>query len=264
MTVEQASSRIDSQTEPWDMSVEDTPLSRIPGVPLYVQIRESLRRSIDRGLLEPGRRIPSEEELAARYGVSRMTVRKAIADLTDAGLLYTTHGVGTFVAHTQLIRDHSRLTDFPNDPSLEGMEPKVQVLAIVVIPARARIAKLLALPEGEPVLRIDTLRLLDGIPVTVSSEYTSRRLFPQHLESELASHSVWAIHERNGLKVARAVERLEARPAPPASAHLLQVEEGTPTLYKERTVFAEDGMPLEYQECHSRGDKYSCTVILRR
>jgi DNA-binding GntR family transcriptional regulator len=62
----------------------------------------------------------------------------------------------------------------------------------------------------------------------------------------------------------QAVEKLEARLADRDSARVLQVGEGTPILYKERIVFAEDGTPLEYQECHNRGDKYTCTVVLRR
>lgn len=251
-------------TQTWDVNAVETPLSRIPGVPLYVQIRESLRQRISGGLLEPGQKIPSEDELAARYGVSRMTVRNAISDLIDDGLLYRMHGLGTFIAHAPIHRDHTRLTDFFDDPSVQGMEVELRVLTKETIPARSRVAQALGLKEEDPVLRVDSLRIVDGEPVTMYYEYVSQRLFPTALEKELGSHPIWTILERNGIKVAYAVEKLEARLADPASARMLQIEEGTPILHKEKTVFAEDGTPLEYQECHNRGDKYTCTVILRR
>jgi GntR family transcriptional regulator len=264
MTLEPDMQTADVLSKPWADSPEDTPLSRIPGVPLYVQIRESLRDMISRQSLRPGQRIPSEDELAAHYSVSRMTVRKAIADLVDDGMMYRAHGVGTFVAHTHIIRDHSKLTDFSDDPSLQGMEADVQILSREPVPASAKVAQALALAEDEPVIRYETLRLLDDEPVTLSVEYVAQRITPHHLVRELGSRAIWWLLERHGWKVSRAVEKLESRPAPPGVSHLLEVEPGAPVFYKERIVFAEDGTPLEYQECHSRGDKYTCTVVLRR
>jgi GntR family transcriptional regulator len=264
MAVESSTQQVRTTPDPWDVSVVDTPLSQIPGVPVYVQIRESLRGKIDGSPVKPGQRIPSEDELAGWYGVSRMTIRRAISELIDEGLLYRTHGVGTFIARPQLIRDHSRLTDFLQDPAIQDLEPQVEILSIEVVPASAKIAQALALPEGEAVICVETLRSLNGVPVTLSCEYTAGKLMPKWEEKDLSSHALWAVHERNGWKVSRAVEQLEARPAPQASADLLQVKVGAPTLYKERTVFAEDGTPIDYQECYSRGDKYTCTVVLRR
>lgn len=264
MTAESSTQQLETSPDPWDVSIADTPLSRISGVPVYVQIRESLREKIDSASVKPGQRIPSEEELAGWYSVSRMTVRRAIADLSDEGLLYRTHGVGTFVARPQLIRDHSRLTDFLEDPAVRDMEPQVQILSIETAPASAKVAQALALHEGEAVICVETLRSLDAIPVTLSREYTARRLMPERSDKDLGSHALWAVHERNGWKISRAIEKLEARPAPQASARLLKIQVGAPALYKERTVFAEDGTPIDYQECYSRGDKYTCTVVLRR
>ena len=256
--------RVGTLSEPWDVGDVATPLSRIPGVPLYVQIRESLREQITHRLLNPGQRIPSEEELAGRFGVSRVTVRQAIGDLIDDGLLYRTHGKGTFVAHHQINRDHTRLTDFFDDPSVEGMEVQLQILSKEVVPANPKVAQALAVQDDEPVIRVESLRTVDGEPVTIYCEYVSHRLFPALLEKKLGSCSLWTLLERHGFKVAHAVEKLEAQLADEASARVLQVGVETPILYKEKVVFAEDGTPLEYQECHNRGDKYTCTVVLRR
>lgn len=247
-----------------DLNRADRPLSEIPGVPLYVQIREALRERITQELLNPGQRIPSEEDLAGRYGVSRVTVRKAISDLIGDGLLYRSHGVGTFVANVRINRDHTRLTDFFEDAAAQGMGIQAQILSREIIPAEPKIAKALALPEGELVVRIESLRLVGGEPVTVHCAYVSQRIFPDLSEKELSLRSIWTFLGRDGFKVKYAIEKLEACLADRVSAHLLQIEEGSPILYKERIIFAEDGTPLEYQECHNRGDRYACTVVLRR
>ncbi len=251
-------------SESWAVNDTTTPLSGISGVPLYVQIRESLRAKITAGLSKSGQRIPSEEDLAGQFGVSRVTVRQAIGDLIDDGLLYRRHGKGTFVALAPINRDHTRLTDFSEDPSVEGMEVQLQILNNEIVPAQPKVAQALALREGDPVVRVESLRTVDGEPVTLYCEYVSERLFPKLLEKELGSCSLWTLLERHGLKVERAVEKLEARLADQASARVLQVEEGTPILHKEKTIFSKGGTPLEYQECDNRGDKYTCTVVLRR
>src|SRR5574342_793022 len=82
-------------------------LIRTEGIPIYIQIRETLRGEIARDVLKRGEKLLSEQELASRFGVSRMTVRQSIAELIDEGLLYRRHGVGTFVALPHLERDHT-------------------------------------------------------------------------------------------------------------------------------------------------------------
>jgi len=239
------------------------PLSKIPGVPLYVQIREAVRREITDGDLQPGERIPSEDELGTRFGVSRMTVRKAIADLIQDGLLYRSHGVGTFVTQVQIDRDHTRLTDFFESAQEQGLEATASLLSRERIRANPKVAQALALEEGEEILRIGSLRSLDGEPITLHYAHVPAKLATDLPTEEFLYHSVWLLIEnRNSLKVKRAVEHLEAQLADRALARLLQIERGAPVLYKERTVFAEDGTPVEYEECYNRGDRYRCSVIL--
>src|SRR4030042_4216616 len=95
-------------------------LSRAGGIPVYVRIRETLRDEITKGTLKRGERLPPEHELAAKFSVSRMTIRESIEDLVNEGLLYRRHGIGTFVAFPHLQRDHPRLTSFFDTPEEEG------------------------------------------------------------------------------------------------------------------------------------------------
>jgi len=239
-------------------------LSKIPGVPLYVQIREALREDITKGLLKPGQKIPSEEELAKRYHVSRMTVRQGIADLINEGLLYRRRGIGTFVAQLRITRDYTKLTSFFEDMLERGLHPSSRLLNLKVIPAGPKIAKALALEKGEPVICIERLRLAADQPIAIHCAYVPQKLCPELLKEDLESQSLYMLFESYGFKLKRAVQRIEARQANQFQAHLLEVEEGAPLLYMERITFADDGTPVEYVEGYNRGDRYACTIVLSR
>lgn len=239
-------------------------LSKDEGIPLYVQIRKSLREDILNKVLLPGHKIPSEDELAAQFGVSRMTVRQGISDLIDEGLLYRRHGVGTFVAQPHLERDHTRLTSFIESAREEGLDVNVRVLIADILPAKLKVARSLSLKEGDLVVRVKTLRYVAGLPITVHDAYVPYKLFPQLLQEDLEANHLWDIFESYGSRVKRALQRLEAREAEDEIAQLLEVDEGSPILYKERTVFLDDGTPVEFTYCYNRGDRYKLTVVLDR
>jgi GntR family transcriptional regulator len=241
-------------------------LTRLEGVPLYVKIREALRADINKGVVKRGEKLPSEDELAVRYGVSRMTVRQGITDLIDEGLLYRRHGVGTFVAYLHLERDHSRLTNFFENSKMDGIQVSERLLMLETIPSKLQVAKALNLKEGELVICIKTLRYTENEPVTIHEAYIPHKLFSQLLQADsmVEPKDLWAFYERCGYRVKRAVQKLEARQADEAMASLLMVEEGSPILYKERTLFSDDGTPVEFLYCYNRGDMYSLTVTLFR
>jgi len=239
-------------------------LSKSDGIPLYVQIRKALREDILNEILTPGQKIPSEDELAVRFGVSRMTVRQGISDLIDEGLLYRRHGVGTFVTQPHVERDHSRLTNFFESARAEGIQVNVHLLAADILPAKPKVARALCLAEGDLVVQVKTLRFADGLPITVHDAHVPYKLFPQLLQEDLETLHLWEIFDSYGHRVKRAVQRLEAREAEEEIANLLEMDEGAPILYKERTVFQEDGTPVEFTYCYNRGDRYTLTVVLDR
>jgi len=234
------------------------------GLPRYVQIRESLRMEIAQGTFKPGQKLSSEDELAGQYGVSRMTVRQALTDLIDAGIVYRRHGVGTFVSQAHVDRDHSKLTNFFETAEEEGITARASVLVGEVIPAKRQVAIALNLEEGEPVIRIKTLRFANDVPVTVHDAHIPYKLFPDLLKKNFERLHVWTHMEDYGYRVKRAVQKIEARDADEEMAQLLDIEIGGPILYKERTVYAEDGTPVEFTYCYNRGDTYSLTTVLSR
>ena len=239
-------------------------LNRTDGVALYVQVRETLREQIESGLLKPGERLPSEEELAAQFGVSRMTVRQGVSDLTDEGMLYRRRGIGTFVTQFHVERDHNRLTDFFETARAEGFKAEVRLLSREVIPAKLMIANELGLQENEPVVRIQSSRLAGNVPVTIYDEYVPYKLRPELLTEDLRSRAAWQILEESGLVIKRAVQVIEARGADEEIAVLLDIEEDSPILFKNRVIYAEDGSPVEAILCHNHGNMYAAKMILMR
>jgi GntR family transcriptional regulator len=239
-------------------------LNKSEGIPLFTQIRNSLRDDILNKVLVPGQKIPSEDELAVQFGVSRMTVREGISELIDEGLLYRRHGVGTFVAQPHFERDHSRLTSFVETAKEDGIDLVVRLLIADILPAKLKVAQSLSLQEGDLVIRVETLRCVEDIPITLHDSYVPYKLFPQLLQEDLQGRHLWDIFESYGFRVKRALQRLEARESPDEIAQLLEVDEGFPILYKERTVYLDDGTPVEFTYCYNRGDRYSLTIVLNR
>ena len=239
-------------------------LTKMNGLPMYVRIREALRQEITQGVIKRGERLPSEHELAVKFGVSRMTVRQGISDLIDEGLLYRRHGVGTFVAYPHLDRDHTRLTNFFDRSKSDGINARATVLASKVIPARQKVAKALNIKVGDPVIRVKTLRFVDNLPITIHDAHIPHQLFSRLLSENLEVENLWSLFEKCGYKVKRATQRIEARQATKELANLMGINEGAPILYKERTVYSENGTPVEFTYCYNRGDIYSLTVSLER
>ena len=239
-------------------------LTTASSLPRYVQIRESLRAEIAQGTFKPGQKLLSEDELASQYGVSRMTVRQALTDLIDAGIVYRRHGVGTFVSQAHIERDHSKLTNFFEAAEEEGIVARANVLVGEVIPAKRQVALALKLDEGEPVNHIKTLRFANDVPVTVHDTHIPYKLFPDMLKRNFEHLHIWTHMEDYGYRVKRAIQKIEAQDADDELAQLLGIEVGGPILYKERTVYAEDGTPVEFTYCYNRGDTYSLTIVLSR
>lgn len=239
-------------------------LTKTKGIPMHVWIREELRREIVQGVLKRGEQLPSEHALASRFGVSRMTVRQGIATLIDEGLLYRRHGVGTFVAFPHLVRDHTRLTNFFDPAKGEGINARATVLELEVIPAKQKVAKALDIKVSDPVIRVKTLRFANNLPITIHDAHIPHKQFSRLLDENLEVKDLWSLFEQCGYKVKRAVQRIEARQATKELAKLMWIKQGAPILYKERTVYAEDGTPVEFTYCYNRGDIYSLTVSLER
>lgn len=239
------------------------------GIPRYIQAREAIHAQIQAGELQPGNKLPSEDQLAAQFGVSRMTIRKSLDDLIAAGLIYRRHGVGTFISQSTVQRDHTKLTDFFESCRLNGRTPEARLLKKEILPANEKMAEALGLIPGDLLIRLATLRLIEQTPITYHDAYLPVKLFPDLVDADaeslgLESQHVWQLIEKQGFNAANVVERLEAQISDEAIASMLSMSAGGAILYGERVLYSDDGTPLKYADCYNRGDRFSLTIVLER
>jgi GntR family transcriptional regulator len=227
-------------------------------LPRYYQLKEILREQIRDGLWGPGTPIPSERELCAQYGLSRMTARQAVVDLVRDGLLYRVQGKGTFVARPRMTQQLRVLTGFSQDMTGRGRRPGAQVLDQRMIPAETEVAHRLRVPVGRAIFYLRRLRLADGEPLALETAHLNFLGCDALLTADLASASLYLLlRERFGLILAEADQEIEAGLATPADARLLQISPGSAVLRMRRVTFASGGQVIEYAESVYRGDKYT-------
>jgi GntR family transcriptional regulator len=226
-----------------------------------VQVREQLLSLIE--AREPGELIPSERELSEQLGVSRPTLRAAVDDLAEAGLLVRRHGRGTFVSNRKVTQELTPTsTDFYVPPA-EG-DWQSRVIAFETAPAGARLGHRLRVSPSEPVLSITRLRLVDSEPMAVEQLQVPAALVPRLAARDLESGSFYQLlRVRYGIVVTDAVQILEPTVTDATEAELLGVPRYAPALTFERTTRDSTGRVVEYARSIYRGDRYRITTQLR-
>ncbi len=224
--------------------------------PLHTQLILLLRRAIETGVFQPDDRLPSERELAARYGVSRITASAALQELVRSGLAYRRQGKGTFVARPKL-RDISLSASFSEDMLRRGHVPSSRLLALEAGQADGEIAERLGLAPGGRCLRLARVRLADGEPVAIETAYIPAGLCPGLEGEDLERGSLYAAFCRYGLRAAWAEGIIEAAAADEAQAGLLALRTGDPVLCIWRVTYNESYVALEWVHSVYRADRFS-------
>jgi GntR family transcriptional regulator len=240
-------------------------LSKELPIPLYHQVHTDLLNKIQSGELKPDDRIASEDELACSYGVSKITVRRALRDLALAGYVRREQGRGTFVASPKIEQGPRELTSFTEEMRRHGRTASSRVLSQEVIAAEGEVAQKLQLAEGALVLRLRRLRIADDQPMGIQTAYLPLDVAPDLVHERLGAASLYEVlRQKYGIVPARARETHYAVAAHGEIAALLGVAEGDPTLAAERITFLEDGRPFELVESFMHGDRYKIVLDLVR
>lgn len=241
-------------------------INRQDKAPLYDLIEQNLRQLILRGQLNLGESVPSEWELADLYGVSRLTVRNALDNLTRQGWLVKRHGVGTFVAHPNITEISPSKLSFTEQMVAIGRKPSSRLISLQVVPAEPDVANLLKLEPGEPVVELVRVRLADNEPILWETSYLPQKRFPK-LESatELADSSLYewlATHYQTS--VAAMDQTLEPVLLNEAQAYHLETQPGTPAMLSKVLAYTSAGEPIEYSWSVTRGDQCRFYFSFRR
>jgi GntR family transcriptional regulator len=232
-------------------------LERKPGITVHAQIEDWLAGAIAAGQLAPGDRLPTEHDLAAWLGVSRMTLRHALGELVQRGLVIRAvgrHG-GTFVAEPKLDQDVTTLAGFSEQLRRHGMVAGARVLAAAQITAGPTAAAALGLRDGEQVLEVRRIRFGDGRPMVLEHSLFPASLFPGMLDCRLDGSLYELLEGKYGQRPHRAREFFEPVIAGIREAEALEVEEGAPLMLVQRTAYSQSGLPLEYARDLFRGDR---------
>jgi len=226
--------------------------------PLYQQLQRALREAIDKRVLAPDDALPSERQLAADLGVSRITVRKAIDGLISEGLLVSRQGSGNFVS-TRIDKNFAKLTSFSEDMRARGFEPHSVWLKRSEGTVTPEEAMKLGLSPGTLVFRFDRLRFANDEPMSI--EYCT--IVASCLPSlDAVDASLYDALEKTGNRPVRALQRLRALLLNEEQAKLLEADVGDAGLLVERIGYLRDGRAIELSQSFYRGDTYDFVAEL--
>ncbi|MCC5913396.1 MAG: GntR family transcriptional regulator [Balneolaceae bacterium] len=235
------------------------------GIPRHSQISRWLRNQIEEGNYKPDEKLPSENELAKKFNVSRVTIRRALQSLESESIIYRCQGLGSFVSDDRAPHNLIRLTDFNEDMSKAGLEASSLVREFKTIEAPSWLADILDIEEGTKVIQIDRLRLGDGEPVAFDSTWLPI-LYGQLLdEKSLRESTIYKVLEENyDIPIVRGCYRISAEICTAELETDLKVPEHSPLLLIDRISYTIGNKPVYYQKRYYRTDKVLYEMTLER
>ncbi|MDQ0225928.1 GntR family transcriptional regulator [Metabacillus niabensis] len=233
-------------------------------IPLYYQLKEHIKEMIEKGELKPGDSLPPEREYAENHQISRMTVRQAFTELVNEGYLFRLQGKGTFIAERKIEQPLHGLTSFTEDMKARGFEPGSQLIQFEIVSSTSPIARQLLIPEYGPVYEIKRIRLADGVPMALETNYISANLI-KGLTEQIVNQSLYAYIEENlNLKIHQASQIIESSIASQTEANYLKIAKGAPVMLIQRNTYLQDGTPLELVKSVYRADRYKFMIQMER
>ena len=229
--------------------------------PVWKSIAIALTDDIGQGRYETGGKLPAEAQLSARFGVNRHTVRRALAEMAEQGLVHPRRGAGVFVAAKPTDYPIGKRVRFHQNLTRGGRSPAKQILTLETRVAAAREASALRLPPGAEVHVYDGLSLADGQPIALFQSIFPAERFPGILSALQEQHSVTAALRTLGVEDYTRVEtRITAKLATATQALHLRIPEGSPILRTTGVNADPQGQPVEFGRTWFAGDRVTLTV----
>ena len=229
-------------------------------VPLYHQAAQALEAAIEDGRLPRGSKLGGEVELATRLGISRPTMRAAMRQLVDKGLLLRRRGIGTIVA-PRPVRRAVALTSLYDDLKEAGREPRTRLLSLERVPCPPDVAEHLALEPNAPVISFDRLRVAGDDPIALMHNVVPDGLV-EIRDEDLGRTGLYEVLRSAGLAPNFATQRVGARKAGAEEAEMLEMEPGDPVLTVNRIAYDANGRPIEYGAHRYPAESYWFEMML--
>jgi GntR family transcriptional regulator len=234
--------------------------------PRYLQVHDLIKNDIFEQKLKQGERLPSEEELAKKYHVSRMTLRKSLSLLINEGYIYSQHGVGTFISQLPMRVDYTKMISFSAWVRAQGHEPDAQILSVFEVPFDREIYDGLNIKKEGSVVCINRLRKIDGLPVAIEFSYHPKKNYENFhvVDPQTELKSIYTVLERSGYHAAREVDIISATTANREQAVLLDISKGDALITFKTITFSKEGIPIELLKMVTRPDRFQFTLVLPR
>ncbi len=224
-------------------------VDRNSSAPIHQQLYRYIKECIEDGTYAEKEVIPSEKDMQESFGVSRITIRRAITDLEHDGYLRKIRGKGTFVEPIKKEKPLSTFSSFSGAAKVKGDKPGSIILSCKKVEASIKVADRLRIDPGEKVTFLKRLRLLNGKIIALHTTYISPRLgFDIKTEDFDSSTSLYEYLENKGISLGSADETLEVKYSTSEMKKDLFLEETQPLVYKERVTFDIKGNPIEFSE----------------
>ena len=230
--------------------------------PKHQEVRARILAEVTAGM-SPQDMLPTERQLAERFGVSRMTVRQALNGLRAEGVLNSVRGLGTFVAGPRLSKPPA-LTSFSEDLKSRGFTPSTKVLAVEQVQLGTDVAVELGVAPGSRAFRVERLRLADGNPMCHEEVFLPAYRFPGLAEHDLGTSLYGVMGDHYGVVLRRAQQQIKAINLDARIAELLTVEPGAASLLVKRVTLDEEGRIVERGQSICRGDLYDFSLVVTR
>lgn len=244
-------------------SILQAQLSLDSDIPLYAQLVGIIKRNISTGVLAVGALLPSEAELCRSLSISRNTVRQAIGELEDEGLVVRKRGRGTFVADPSANRRGVRYS-FTTEVSSIGKVPSSTLVDFGVEIPSLMICEKMELRAGTPVYCFTRVRNVDGEPLILETSYYPQYIYPNLTRDMLETHSFYSLLYHVGIVPFAADESYEVVLLDDSRAELLGVENGSCAFFHQRVTRTEDGRIYEYTRSYMRGDRVKLDVHMQK
>ena len=234
-----------------------TLLDRNSPVPLYYQVKQILLEKLEKGIWKPGDLVPSEQELQELYGVSRITVRQALTELTHEGRFERHRGQGTFVANKQLVHNPEKRISITELMRQQEIEPEWRIRERDFVTPLPNIQERLGVRSNSKVYFVDLILHADGEPIGRHITYIPKAVAEAGNVASLSDEDLGAffrtLPNREGIQLKRTVQ---AVPASSEEAKLLKIRAGQPVLSIEVTYSDENSKPIEHLRANYRGDRF--------
>ena len=225
-------------------------------LPVYIQIHDQLKNEIEQGIWKVGDRLPSERELAVKFNVSRMTLRQAIQNLADEGILERKIGSGTYVAREKVQEKMSGATSFTEIMESQNRVPSSRTISYFLTSPSSSEMEKLNLSKDDTILRMERIRFADDVPICFEVASVPQKLIDGYSKAEITESLYRTLEEKGGKKIGPANQTITAVLASEKIADYLEVKRGDADLRLRQISYFEDGTPFEYVRTQYVGNRF--------